>query len=262
MPGTVPDRSPAGTVPGVPSLDVHVPTLDGVAGASLHLPEGSGPWPGVLMYPDAASLRDVFRDMGQRLADQGFVVLVPDLYYRAGEYEPLSISTLFADPDQRARLGALAGVLTVDKVSEDAGAFVDYLVARPEVVSGPVGTTGYCMGGRMSLVAAGALGDRVGAAASFHGGRLAVEDDPNSPHLLADGVRAVVYVAGAQDDGSFDDAQAARLHEAYDAAGVEHTIETYPARHGWAVPDNPTFDEAAAERHWAAMVELFRTRLG
>ena len=245
----------------MPRIEVEVPTSDGVAGATLHVPNGTGPWPGVLMYPDAGSTREVIREMADRLADLGYVVLQPDIYYRAGEYEPITVATVFTDPEQRKRLGTLAGVLTSEKIGEDATAYVDFLEGRPEVAPGPVGTTGYCMGGRMSLIAAGRLGERIGAAASFHGGRLAVEDDPESPHQLAAGVRAVVYVAAAQNDPSFDDDQAARLHEAYEAAGVAHTIETYAASHGFAVPDNPTYDEAAAARHWVALADLYASTL-
>jgi carboxymethylenebutenolidase len=244
-------------------VDVEVPMQDGaVAGATLHAPEGPGPWPGVIMYPDAGGTRDVFHRMGDRLAGEGYVVLVPDVYWRAGGYEPFSMATAFTDPGERRRLGALAGSLTAAVVTDDAGAFADFLDGRPEVTPGPLGTTGYCMGGRISLLVAGRLGGRIGAAASFHGGRLAVEDDPDSPHHQAAGVRAVVYVGAAEDDASFDAGQAARLAEAYRAAGVEHRIETYAAAHGFAVPDNPTYDEAAAERHWHAMVALYASALG
>jgi carboxymethylenebutenolidase len=242
-------------------IDVEVPTEDGVAGASLHVPEGSGPWPAVIMYPDAGGTRGVFRQMGERLAGEGYVVLVPDVYYRAGGYEPFSMDTVFTDPDERQRLGTLAGSLTPAMVAADAAAFADFLAGRPEVAPGPLGTTGYCMGGRLSLTVAGRLGERIGAAASFHGGRLAVEDDPNSPHHLAADVRAVVYVGGAANDASFDDDQASRLDEAYRAAGVVHTIEHYAAAHGFAVPDNPTYDEAADERHWQAMAALYAAAL-
>jgi len=244
----------------MPDLDVDVPTPDGSAASSLHVPEGDGPWPGVIMYPDAGGTRDVFRSMGGRLASYGYVVLVPDIYHRAGGYEPFSMSTVFTDPDERQRLGALAGSLTPERVADDAIAFAGFLQGRPEVADGPIGTTGYCLGGRLSLTVAGMLGERVGAAASFHGGRLAVEDDPASPHHRADEVRATVYVAGAEHDASFDDEQAERLGSAYraaGAAGVACTIETYAGAHGFAVPDNPTFDEAAAERHWSAMAALF-----
>jgi carboxymethylenebutenolidase len=245
----------------VPIIDVDVPTQDGTAGASLHVPGGAGPWPAVLMYPDAGGTRDVFRQMGDRLAGEGYVVLVPDIYHRSGGYEPFSMATVFTDPGERQRLRALAGTLTPDVVAGDAAAFADFLGGRPEVAPGPIGTTGYCLGGRMSLMAAGYLGERIGAAASFHGGGLAVEDDPGSPHHLAARVRAVVYVGGAENDPSFGEDQAARLHGAYTAAGVEHTIDHYAAAHGFAVPDNPPYDEAAAERHWAALAALYASTL-
>lgn len=245
----------------MPDLDVDVPTPDGAAGSSLHVPDGAGPWPALIMYPDAGGTRQVFRDMGARLAGEGYVVLVPDIYYRAGGYEPFSMATVFTDPDERQRLGGLAGSLTPERMAVDAEAFADFLQGRPEVADGPIGTTGYCLGGRISLTVAGVLGVRVGAAASFHGGRLAVEDDPASPHHLAPDVRATVYVAGAEHDASFDGEQAERLAAAYRAADVEHTIETYAAAHGFAVPDNPTFDDAAAERHWTAMSTLFAAAL-
>jgi carboxymethylenebutenolidase len=113
----------------------------------------------------------------------------------------------------------------------------------------------------MSLIAATGLGHKIAAAASVHGGRLAVADDPSSPHLAADRITATVYVAGAEDDGSFTAVQAALLESALTGAGVDHTIEFYPARHGFAVPDNPTYDTQAADRHWAALRELYRARL-
>ena len=245
----------------MPSLDVDVPTKDGVAGVSLHVPDGTGPRPAVIMYPDAGGTRGVFRQMGERLAGEGYVVLVPDVYYRVGGYEPFSMDTVFSDPDERSRLGDLVGSLTAAMVMDDADAFADFLAARPEVSPGPIGTTGYCMGGRLSLIVAGHLGGRVGAAASFHGGRLAVEEDPDSPHHRAADVRAVVYVGAAENDASFDDDQAAQLHDAYRAAGVEHTIDAYAAAHGFAVPDMPTHDEAAAERHWTALAALYASAL-
>jgi carboxymethylenebutenolidase len=243
------------------TIDVDVPMEDGTAAASLHVPEGSGPWPAVILYPDAGSTRGVFREMADRLAGEGYVVLVPDIYYRSPAYEPFSIATVFTDPGERARLGALAQALTGDALASDAAAFADFLDGRPEVAPGARGTAGYCMGGRMALIAAAALGGRIGAAASFHGGRLAVEDDPASPHHGAAAVSAVVYVGAAEKDPSFGADQEARLHEAYRLQGVEHTIEHYAAAHGFAVPDNPTYDEAAAERHWKAMVGLLASTL-
>lgn len=243
-------------------LDVQIPTADGHSSGTLHVPDGDGRWPGVLVFPDAGGVRETFGQLGDHLAGLGYVVLVPDIYYRAGEWAPFDVATLFTDPRERGRMSGLVRVLTNDRVIADAGAYADFLLARPEVSGSAIGTTGYCLGGRMSLVAAGGLGRKVAAAASFHGGRLAVADDPSSPHLAADRITATVYVAGAIDDNSFTAEQAGLLDGALTGAGVEHTIEFYPARHGFAVPDNPTYDEAAQARHWDALARLYQARLG
>jgi carboxymethylenebutenolidase len=242
-------------------VDVQIPTPDGSSAGTLHIPDGDGPRPGVLIFPDAGGARETFRDMGDRLANTGYVALIPDIYYRAGEWEPFDIATVFTDPQQRTRLFGLIRTLTNDRIIADAAAYTDFLLARPEVSGSAIGTTGYCLGGRMSLVTAGGLGRKIAAAASFHGGRLAVDDDPSSPHLAADSITATVYVAGAQDDDSFTKAQAELLEGALTDAGVDHTVELYPAHHGFAVADNPTYDAEASARHWRALDALYRTHL-
>ncbi|HUJ04494.1 MAG TPA: dienelactone hydrolase family protein [Streptosporangiaceae bacterium] len=242
-------------------LDVHVSTPDGRSNATLHLPDGDGPWPGVLLFPDAAGARETFRQMGDRLAGMGYVALIPDIYYRAGEWAPFDIATVFGDPEQRTRLFGLIGALSNERIVADSGAYAGFLLDRPEVSGPAIGTTGYCLGGRMSLIAAGGLGQTIAAAASFHGGRLAVEGDPSSPHLAADRISATVYVAGATDDDSFTAEQAALLDRALADAGVDHTVEFYPAHHGFAVPDNPTYDADASARHWQALGDLYRAHL-
>jgi carboxymethylenebutenolidase len=243
-------------------LDVQIPTPDGHSNASLHIPDGAGPWPAVLVFPDAGGLRDTFRQMGDRVASMGYVALIPDIYYRAGEWAPFDLATAFSDPDERARLFGLMGTLTNDRIVADARAYADFLLARPEVTGSAIGTTGYCLGGRMSMVAAGGIDGKVAAAASFHGGRIAVADDPSSPHLAADRITATVYVAGATEDDSFTAEQAELLKRALADAGVDHTVEFYPAHHGFAVADNPTYDEQAATRHWQALERLYGDRLG
>ena len=244
----------------MPTISDTVTTADGTCPVTLAVPDGGGPWPGVIMYPDAGGTRGTAIDMAVQLADLGYAVLVPDVYYRSGDWAPFDMATVFSDASERQRLFSMIGSVTPDAMASDAQAFFDYLAGRPEVTGEKFGTTGYCMGGRTSLTVAGRVPERVAAAMSFHGGGLA-SDDPGSPHLLADNITAAVYVGGAQDDASFTKAQAETLDKALTAAGVEHTIEWYPAAHGFAVPDNAPYDEAAAGRHWSAMTDFFAAHL-
>jgi carboxymethylenebutenolidase len=244
----------------MPKITDTVSTQDGECTVRLFTPEGQGPWPGIVMYPDAGGVRGTFEEMAAKLADFGYAVLLPDVYYRLGDWQPIDMKTAFSEPEQRKRLMSMIGSVTPMFMAMDAGAFFDYLANRPEVSGDRFGTTGYCMGGRTSLVVAGRQPDRVAAAASFHGGGL-VTDNADSPHLLADQIQAAVYVAGAENDASFTAEHAEQLDKALTAAGVEHKIETYPAGHGFAVPDNGPYDVAAADRHWAAMREFFGAHL-
>jgi len=241
---------------------VEIETADGICPGTVSIPVGEGPWPAVIMFPDAGGMRDTMRQMGERLSSTGYVVLVPDFYYRNGPYDPVDMRTAFSDKETMEKIMGMMQGYTPDKAVSDAVAFVDYLNSLPEKKPGGVGTTGYCMGGRLSILAAANLGDRIGASASFHGGGIAKADDPNSPHHKADAIRAAVYVAGAIEDQSFTDEDKELLAKSLTEAGVTHTIETYPAHHGFAVPDNTSYDEAAAERHWQAMENLFASALG
>jgi carboxymethylenebutenolidase len=245
----------------MPRENVVITTQDGECAATLHTPSTGDSHPAVLMYPDAVGARETFARMGDRLAGLGYTVLVPDIYYRDAPYEPFQVATVFSDPEERKRLGALASRITTERATSDAGAFLDFLLARPEASGDTVGTTGYCMGGKLSLLAAAHHPDRVAAAASFHGGNLAAEDDPDSPDKVADRIKATVVIAAAEDDRSFPQDQYDRLDKALTEAGVKHTMATYPAKHGFSVPDNDTYDEAAADRHWAALETLYREAL-
>lgn len=241
---------------------VEIDTGDGTCPAALSVPDGAGPWPAVVMFPDAGGMRDVMRQMGEHLSAFGYVVLVPDFYYRNGPYDPIDMRTAFSTPETAGKIMAMLRGYTVEQLVRDAGAFVDYLESLPDKKPGGVGTIGYCMGGRLSLITAAHLADRVAAAASFHGGNLAKADDPDSPHHRAGAIAAAVYVAGATEDKSFPDEQKQLLEQSLSEAGVTHRIETYPAHHGFAVPDNPSYDQAAAERHWQAAEEFFGSALG
>ncbi|MFG1634275.1 dienelactone hydrolase family protein [Pseudonocardia alni] len=244
----------------MPRTDFTISTPDGDAAATLHTPDGDGPWPGVLLYPDAGGVRTAIHDMAAHLASLGYAVLLPDVYHRHGDWAPFDFATVFSDRPERARLMGMVGSLTPEFVAVDAEAWVTALLERPEVGGSTVGTTGYCMGGVMSLRTAATQPERVAAAASFHGGNLAT-DDPASVHRLADRIRAEVYVAGATDDDSFPDEQKQRLGDALSAAGVSATLETYPAAHGFAVSDAPTHDDDAEQRHWDALHRLFGANL-
>ena len=244
----------------MPRTDVNVPTPDGECPSIVVTPDGAGPWPAVILYMDAGGVRASMIAMAERLASMGYVAFLPEMYYRNGPYEPFSMTTVFSDAAERQRLFGLITSLTTDNVTSDAGAFLDYLATRPDVAGTKVGTTGYCMGGRLSLITAARHPDRVGAAASFHGGHL-VTDAPDSPHRMVAQITGRVYVAGAENDASFTADDAATLAQALAEAGVDHTVEFYPAGHGFAVPDNPTFDEAIAERHWQALADLYGATL-
>ena len=237
-----------------------VATADGSCPVVVATPDTGGPWPAVLFYMDAGGVRPSLIDMAERLADTGYVVALPELYYRHGAYAPFDTATAFGDPDERSRLFGMLTGLTKEMVVSDTGALLNFLAGRPDVAGPRVGTTGYCNGGGLSLTAAARFPERVAAAASFHGGNLAT-DAPDSPHRHVASITGRVYVAGATDDGSFPPEQAALLGWALSGAGVEHTIETYPAAHGFAVPDMPTFDADAAERHWRALDDLFEATL-
>ncbi|MGH8288223.1 MAG: dienelactone hydrolase family protein [Steroidobacteraceae bacterium] len=240
---------------------IDIKTRDGHCPTYVYCPDGAGPWPAVLVFMDGLAIRPAMLQLGERLATHGYFVLLPDLFYRAGPYEPMDPKAVFADPEKRKVLmEKFFATATSANIMSDTRAFLDYLRAQRDVAPGGIGVTGYCMGGRLSLIAAGTYPDEIVAAASYHGGRLA-NDDTDSPHRLAPKMKARVYVAGAIEDQSFPDDMKARLDEALAAAGVDHTVETYPARHGWVFPDFPVYDAAASERHWRTMLALFEAKL-
>jgi carboxymethylenebutenolidase len=224
-------------------------------------PTGAGPWPAVLVFMDGVGIRPALLDLGVRLAKSGYFVLLPDLYYRSGPYEAMDARTVFSDPEQRKRLvEKFSSHVSQAKIMADTRAFLDYLASEPDVKAGGIGITGYCMGGLMAITAAGTFPERIVAAASFHGSRLAT-DAPESPHWLAPQIKARIYVAGAIEDASFPDEMKQRLETALSKAGVQHVVETYPAKHGWVFNDTPVYDAAACERHWRELLALFHATL-
>jgi carboxymethylenebutenolidase len=239
--------------------EVSIPTPDGDARGFVFTPDASaGPWPAAIMFMDAPAIRPALFDMGERLAQAGYYVLLPDLFWRAGPYDPPDIKAARAgEPAAVAVFQKLRGSTSVDKQMIDAKACLDFLTAQPKAKPGKVGVTGYCMGGAIALRAAGLFPDRIAAAASFHGGNMATEDE-KSPHRLADRIAAKVLVAGADEDSSFDEAQKERLDKALQDAGVDAQVSIWKGcRHGWVPADMAVHNPQGAERHWKELIALF-----
>jgi carboxymethylenebutenolidase len=224
--------------------------------------KGAGPWPAAVFVMDAPAIRPALFDMCQRLADLGYLVLLPDMFWRAGPYEPIDIRAAMAsDEARRAAFGRLRGSTDAQKMNADMGVFIDYALAQPQSAGAKVGLTGYCMGGAVVLRAAGTYPDKVAAAGAFHGGGMAT-DAPDSPHLLAPKITARIYVGGADQDAGFPPEQADRLRKALDEAGVDNQVTIYSgARHGYAPRDMPAYNEEGAERHWRDLERLFAESL-
>ncbi|MFF6989202.1 dienelactone hydrolase family protein [Streptomyces sp. NPDC010273] len=238
---------------------VDIPTEDGIADTYLVHPGDERPRPAVLLYQDAFGLRPHLKSMADRLAEAGYTVLVPNVFYRNGRAPVVELPE-FIDPHERPeifeKVGPLLMGLTPDLVERDAGAYLRWLAESPLVADGPVAITGYCLGARLALYTAGAYPDRVAAAAGFHGGRLAT-DDPTSPHLAAEHITAEVYFGHADQDPSLPEDQIKRFEDALTAAGVRHRCEVYPgAQHGYTQADTSSYNAEADEKHWVALLDL------
>jgi len=241
---------------------ITIRTAEGECPAHVLTPEGEGPWPAVIVYMDALGMRPALVDVARRLAENGYLALLPDLFYRSIPYDIPTPKEAFATGDLMKIIGPCMSKTGPDKAAEDTRYFLDYLDTRSDVKGEAVGTVGFCMGGGMALAAAGTYPDRVAAAASYHGGRLAT-DAPNSPHLLAPTMKGEIYVAGADNDQSYPPEMHDTLKAAFDAAGVHYRAEIYEgALHGWMKPDFPIYNEEAAERGWREMLALFARNLG
>jgi carboxymethylenebutenolidase len=241
----------------VAESDVEITTPDGTADAYFVHPT-TGTHPGVLIWPDILGLRPAFRQMGRRLAQSGYSVLVVNPFYRGARSPVVPEGASFNDPEVRNKVMPLAQSLNAETHVTDAVAFVSWLDEQ-DAVSGTrkMGTTGYCMGGPMVMRTAAARADRIGAAGTFHGGGLATAAD-NSPHLLIPQMQADFLIAIAANDDESDPEAKNTLRRSFDAAGLKAEIEVYAgAQHGWCPPDSAVYNEAQAERAWTRMLALF-----
>lgn len=249
-------------VPGVDEKDVVIKTKDGSADAVLFTPKKKGTFPAVLMWPDIMGLRPTFRDMGRRLAAEGYVVLVPNPFYRSKKAPVLDGPINFGDPATRELLQGYRKAMT--DVAGDATAYLAFLDAQPKTNKRrKAGVQGYCMGGGLSFQAAAALPSRIGAIGSFHGGNGLVSKEPNSPHLLIARTNpaSTWLVLQAKNDDAQQPEVKDQLKAAFVAAKRKATVEVYPANHGWCVPGGQAYDAAQAERAWSALLQLYRAAL-
>lgn len=269
--GIAATAGPAVSAAGLPVVErpVQIATPEGVCDAMFIHPT-TGSHPGVLVWPDAFGLRPAMREIGRRIAAEGYSVLVPNPFYRVAKAPVLTdmASFSFSNPADMAKLQPLMASVTATGAAEkDAVAYVAFLDAQPEVNRAKkIGTHGYCMGGPLVVRTAATLPDRIGAGASFHGGGL-VTATQASPHLLAPKIKAQMYFAIASNDDQRQPDAKDKLREAFAAAQVKTEIEVYSSLHGWCVPDMPAtagapiYNEADAEKAWAKLVALYKSAL-
>jgi len=259
----------AGAAPAVVEKDVTITTPDGACDAAYFHP-AAGKHPAVVLWTDAFGLRPSMRDMGRRLAADGYAVLVPNPFYRVGKapFYETAANVDFKDKATFAKIGPLMGSIGAPGAAEkDAIAFIAFLDAQPEVdTARKVGTQGYCMGGALVLRTAAAVPARVGAGASFHGGGL-VSDKPDAPYMLAPKIKARLLVAIAGSDDAKQPEAKDVLRKAFADAQVSATVEVFADKHGWCVPDMPKddgapiYNKADAERAWSELLALYKGAL-
>ena len=245
----------------VTESEVEIKTPDGTADAYFVHP-AKGRHPGVLVWPDIFGLRPAFRQMGKRLAESGYSVLVVNPFYRKQKAPTAPEHPDFNDPATRTALMGLMGSLTAETTPSDAKAFIGFLDAQPAVDKRrKMGTTGYCMGGPLTMRTAAALPHRIGAGASFHGGSL-VTDKPDSPHLLVPKMKAHYLFAIAENDDQKQPEAKTALRDAFAKAKLPAEIEVYVgSKHGWCPPDSQVYDHDLAEKAWARLLVLFKSSL-
>ncbi len=237
---------------------IEIRTPDGNADGVLVRPADGQAAPGVILLTDVVGIRKAPLEMAQRLADEGYVVLVPNVFYRTGRPPLWSFKPNFGDEKTGKRFAELASPLTPDKIESDANAYVEFLSSQPGVKPGPLGVVGFCYTGGVALRVAAARPDRIAAALSFHGGGL-YNESPNSPHRVLPKVKARLYFGHAVQDRSMPQEAIDKLGEALSAWGGKFDSEVYEgALHGWTQTDFPIYNQAQAERAFAKMTDVFR----
>jgi carboxymethylenebutenolidase len=240
----------------VVETDVNVKTPDGTADCYFVHPSG-GSYPGVVVWPDILGLRPAFRQMGKRLAESGYSVLVVNPFYRQKRAPVVPAGANFADTAIRNMVMPLAQALNATTHATDAKAFVAFLDTQAAVSkTRKIGTTGYCMGGPIVMRTAAAVPTRIGAGATFHGGGL-VTQAADSPHLLIPTMKAQFLCCVAENDDQREPDSKNVLKDTFGKNKLAAEVEVYKAAHGWCVPDSAVYNEAEAERAWSRLLATF-----
>jgi carboxymethylenebutenolidase len=245
----------------MPQQEVEIPTQDGISDSVLLYPEGDGTWPGILYFTDIAGIRSSNRESAARLAKQGYVVLIPNIFYRTGR-APFKPSFRDLDADARVkRIAELGGPLNPDAIESDASTYIDFLASQNQTRRGPIAALGHCFSGKMAMHAAAVRPEKIAAVVSFHGGGL-YSNSPTSPHLLLPRIKAQLYFGHATGDRSMPSEAITKFEEALNRWGGKYESETYSAQHGWTSSDSPVYDQIQAERAYGKLLELLRATLG
>ncbi|HET6285894.1 MAG TPA: dienelactone hydrolase family protein [Amycolatopsis sp.] len=246
----------------IPATTPSIPTPDGQSDAFAVFPDKGGTHPGVLLYPDAIGPRPVLWDLARELAGHGYYVLVPNVFYRHRPAPVFDLPEHITAEDRPTLFGQIMPLFeahTADRALSDAGAYLDFLTAQPEVSAGPVATIGYCMGAVLAMRTATAHPGKVAAVAGFHPGAL-VTDQPDSPHRQIPNLTAQVHLGLAENDMTPE--TITEISHAFDAAGVGYSCEIYPGTvHGFTMSDTDAFDPAGSKRHWEALLSLLGNAL-
>lgn len=241
--------------------NIEIRTRDGVADALLVRPESTDPLPAVINLTDGLGFRPAFAKQSRRIAEKGYAVLAPNIFYRTSKLPVFSFEPDFGSDQTRERLRELTGPLTLDAMERDGSAYVDFLGKQPFISGGPMGIIGFCFAGKFALLVAAARPDRIAAAASFHGGGL-FTDTINSPHLVLPRVKGRLYFGHATKDQGMPTEAIEKLEWALRSWGGNYESEMYDAKHGWMIPGHRVYAPDEAERGFGKLLELLGDTLG
>lgn len=240
---------------------IEIKTQDGVSDSVFYHPQGEGPWPGVLYFTDIGGIRDANRESAAQLAQQGFAVLMPNIFYRTSRTPLLPSLRSLDEEGRKKRMAELSSPLTPEAMERDSSTYIDALTSQSSTQKGAVGVAGYCFSGKMAMFAAAARPEKVAAVASFHGGGLYTAA-PTSPHLALPRIKARLYFGHADKDHSMSEEAIAKFEQALAQWGGKYESETHKgAFHSWTSSDSPVYNPAAAGRAFNKLTQILKETL-